>query len=100
MVPTVADQVKLLQTAPEATVTVLLDNPELESKTTSSDDVGAVCPPAPPEKLAQFVVVDASQVPDPPTQYLVAENETLETNKKKNRILIFIVIVYLINEFL
>ena len=99
MVPTVADQVKLLQTAPEATVTVLLDNPELESKTTSSDDVGAVCPPAPPEKFAQFVV-DASQVPDPPTQYLVAENDRLEINKKKNRILIFILIVYLINEFL
>ena len=48
--------------------------PELTSKTTSSPLVGTDCPPAPPDVSDQFVVVVASHVPDPPTQYLMAMN--------------------------
>ena len=39
---------------------------------TSSTIVGAEAPPAPPEVADQFVVLLVSQVPEPPTQYLVA----------------------------
>ena len=62
--------------AADVPVTVTVNAPvptlELASKTTSSADVGALAPLAPPEDAAQFVVVVASQLPEPPTQYLVA----------------------------
>ena len=41
------------------------------SKKTSSTDVGTDAPPAPPDDADQLVVV-ASQLPVPPTQYLFA----------------------------
>lgn len=42
------------------------------SKMTLSADVGAEAPPDPPDDVDQFVVVEASHVPDHPTQYLFA----------------------------
>jgi hypothetical protein len=49
-------------------VTVTVPAPELESKNTSSADVGTLAPPVPPELADQFVVVVVSQLPVPPTQ--------------------------------
>jgi hypothetical protein len=46
--------------------------PELVSIITLSKTVGAEAPPPPPELEDQLVVVDVSQVPVPPTQYLRA----------------------------
>ncbi len=46
--------------------------PLLASKNTSSDVVGTACPPAPPEVKAHFVPAVASQLSEPPTQYLFA----------------------------
>ena len=59
----------LLQTAEEL-ITVNEPVPVLEllSKITSSADVGKPAPPLPPEPLAQLVVDDAFQFPEPPTQ--------------------------------
>jgi hypothetical protein len=59
---------KSFATAPLTTVATSPDVPELLSKTTSSALVGTPAPPGPPEVEAQFVVVDASHVPAPPTQ--------------------------------
>lgn len=57
-----------LRVASSVTVPV----PELPSKVGLSPVVGADAPPDPPEVDAQCVVDDASQVPVPPTQNLVA----------------------------
>jgi hypothetical protein len=54
----------------QVTTYVLADDAEL--KITSSAEVGAEAPPAPPDVADQFVVVRLFQVPLPPTQYLVA----------------------------
>jgi hypothetical protein len=62
--------VVLNETAVLATVTVPV--PELVSKVTVSAFVGAAVPPAPPDAVAQLVVVVASQVPAPPTQNFAA----------------------------
>jgi len=43
-----------------------------ESKNTLSAAVGTDAPLAPPEDALQCVVLDASHVPAPPTQYLFA----------------------------
>ena len=45
---------------------------ERVSKVTVSEEVGTEAPPAPPEVADQFVVVEASQFPVPPTQNLLA----------------------------
>jgi hypothetical protein len=45
---------------------------ELASKKTSSTEVGAVAPLAPPEEADQLVVDELVHVPVPPTQYLFA----------------------------
>ncbi len=45
---------------------------EAELNITSSAEVGAEAPPAPPDVADQFVVIPGAQVPEPPTQYLVA----------------------------
>jgi len=44
------------------------DDPELASTITVSAAPGTEAPEAPPLEVAQFVVLDASQVPEPPTQ--------------------------------
>jgi hypothetical protein len=46
--------------------------PDKVSTITASAMVGTEAPPAPPLDVDQFVVLDASQVPLPPTQYLLA----------------------------
>jgi hypothetical protein len=51
---------------------VIVTAPDAASKNTLSAVVGTDWPPAPPEVLDQLAVFDASQVPDPPTQYLFA----------------------------
>lgn len=53
------------------TVTVAVV-PELLSKLTVSDDVGTDAPLEPPDVADQCDVSEASQVPVPPTQYLLA----------------------------
>jgi hypothetical protein len=58
-----------LQTGTPVNVTV--GEPELASIIVLSTNVGAKTPPEPPEVFDQLVVVDASQVPLPPTQYSV-----------------------------
>ena len=63
----VAVTVKSWQVA-EAAVIVTVPVPEEVSKITLSVDVGTPALPAPPELEAQLVVVEAFQVPDPPTQ--------------------------------
>jgi hypothetical protein len=45
---------------------------ELASKKTSSTDVGADAPPAPPDVADQLVVLEFDQFPVPPTQNLFA----------------------------
>jgi hypothetical protein len=50
------------------TVRVITALPELASKVTVSALPGCPAPPAPPELLAQCVVVEPSQFPEPPTQ--------------------------------
>jgi hypothetical protein len=52
---------------------VTVGEPELPSIITASFCDGETTPPAPPEELAQLVLVDASHVPLPPTQYTVLE---------------------------
>jgi hypothetical protein len=47
---------------------VIVGEPELLSITTLSFKVGTACPPLPPEVRAQFVVLEVSHVPFPPTQ--------------------------------
>jgi hypothetical protein len=61
-------------TAPVPMVTVYAVDGELLAllKVTVSAEVGTPAPPAPPELDAQLVVVDASHVPDPPTQKYAA----------------------------
>jgi hypothetical protein len=61
---------KLRQLAVPGIVTVKIVVPTLElaSKITSSAEVGAEAPPAPPLVVDQFVVVVVSHVPDPKTQ--------------------------------
>ena len=46
--------------------------PEFASNVAVSAVVGALAPPAPPEVAAQFAVDELSQVPEPPTQNLLA----------------------------
>ena len=67
--------VGLSAVAPTAVVTTPV--PELESKIASSAVVGAEAPLAPPDVADQFVVLLASQVPVPPTQYLAAILQSL-----------------------
>lgn len=55
-----------------ATDVVTVGVPDRESIVTSSALVGTDAPPAPPDVADQLVVVAASHVPDPPTQYLAA----------------------------
>jgi hypothetical protein len=54
------------QADPAAVVQVPV--PELASKITASEEVGAEAPAAPPVVADQFAVELASQVPEPPTQ--------------------------------
>ena len=63
-------RVAMAQTDPLAVVQVPV--PELLSKITVSAATGAEAPPAPPDVADQLVVLLASHVPVPPTQYLVA----------------------------
>jgi len=58
------------QTAPLAVVHVPV--PDALSKNTASALVGADAPLAPPDAVDQLAVELASQVPVPPTQYLLA----------------------------
>jgi hypothetical protein len=58
------------QTDPLAVVQV--PEPELASKKTASALVGAEAPDAPPVVADQLAVLEASQVPVPPTQNLLA----------------------------
>jgi len=51
---------------------VMVGEPELASTITASAAVGTDAPPEPPEEVDQFVVVEASHVPVPPRQYLLA----------------------------
>jgi hypothetical protein len=72
----------VVQIAPDAVVHVPV--PDAESKITASAATGAEAPPAPPDVADQFVVVTASQVPEPPTQYLFAiftPRQSTQTNK-------------------
>jgi hypothetical protein len=62
--------VAIAQTAPLAVVQVPV--PDAESNITVSAATGAEAPAAPPVVADQLVVLEASQVPLPPTQYLVA----------------------------
>lgn len=69
--PVFASRLLHLEGAAEVPVTETVNGPpasEFASKKTLSAAVGAEAPPAPPEVVAQFVVVEASQVPVPPTQ--------------------------------
>lgn len=59
-----------LPTAPEPIV--MVPAPELALIKQSSEEVGAEAPEAPPDEADQWVVLDASHVPVPPTQYLSA----------------------------
>lgn len=61
---------KLAHVAADPNVTVQLPVPTFEftSKYTSSEGVGAVAPPAPPELADQFVVAVKLHVPLPSTQ--------------------------------
>ena len=58
--------------AAEAAATVTVTAPLAASKKTSSAEVGAAAPLAPPEVVAHFEPAVASHVADPPTQNLVA----------------------------
>ena len=82
--PSKPDAVKFAQLAitPPTAVTVNAPVPTLElaSKITSSADVGALAPLAPPEDADQFAVEVESQLPEPPTQYLVAIYKVLYKN--------------------
>ena len=51
---------------------VIVGEPELALTMTGFTDVGTLSPPVPPEVNDQFVVVVVFQVPEPPTQYIVA----------------------------
>jgi len=74
MAPSRPDAVKSKLFGLPDVVTVNVPVPTLEftSKNTLSLEVGALAPDAPPEEVLQFVVVEASHVPVPPTQYLSA----------------------------
>jgi len=52
---------------------VIVGDPELPSIIAASFCDGATTPPDPPEELAQLVLVDASHVPLPLTQYTVLD---------------------------
>ena len=58
---------------------LIVPPPLLLSKITVSEEVGTAAPPEPPEVVLQCVVVDASQVPVPPTQYLVGKIQRLNS---------------------
>lgn len=66
-------KVTVLATAPVPVVQVPV--PELASKITASEAVGAVANGAPPEVADQLSIEVASHVPEPPTQYLVATDQ-------------------------
>lgn len=54
---------------PPLTFMVQVPVPLFASNVTVSPKAGTLAPPAPPDEEAQFVVVVASHVPVPPTQY-------------------------------
>jgi hypothetical protein len=62
---------QVVQVAVDATVTVAVA-PLLPSKLAVSPTIGGPKPPGPPVKIAQLVVLELSQVPEPPTQKYVA----------------------------
>ena len=66
-VTTPAETVKSLQANAPVQVTVYVPT---WSKNTSSNAVGTDAPLAPPDEVAQLVVLDVVQLPAPPTQYL------------------------------
>jgi hypothetical protein len=53
-------------------LTVMVGEPEAALTITASTAVGTLAPPPPPDVALQLVVLLASQVPEPPTQYLSA----------------------------
>lgn len=53
-------------------LTVIVGEPDAELIITSSATVGTEAPPEPPDAVDQLVVLAESQVPLPPTQYLLA----------------------------
>jgi hypothetical protein len=55
---------------------VIVGEPEAALTITASADVGTLAPPPPPDVALQLVVLLASQVPLPPTQYLSAITES------------------------
>ncbi len=70
-------QTKLAQTAPDAVIVPL---PLLPLMMTSSTEVGADAPPAPPLVALQFAVLLVFHVKEPPTAYLVAIYAPILTN--------------------